>query len=155
MSEDIFDEFERLRRKILREFFEDIEMEFDFPSFEDLDELERQGWQVKRISGPGMKGFVARKVSVSGVPPSGIREITGVSNGEVMYDVFDEGAYYQIYVDLPGTKEEEIKVSASNHSILIETPKIRKYIHLDREIDPSSLEKRFKNGVLHIKVLKK
>ncbi|MCD6457321.1 MAG: Hsp20/alpha crystallin family protein [Thermoproteales archaeon] len=144
---DIFDEFRKFRERIFKEFLEE---------FEDinLEELEREGWKVKKIEGPGVSGFIATYSSEARPRIVEEKPATAEEPLDVMYDVFYEDSEVKVYVDLPGYKTENISVSASENWILIETPDFKKEISLKVKIDPSSVKTKYKNGVLQIKLKK-
>jgi len=142
-----FEEFDKLRRRLLKEFFED---------FEDIDfeKLEKDGWIVKRIEGPGTHGFVARRVLTNNmVEPR--KRLIEVKDDDVLYDVFYQGDKVEIYVDLPGEREEDILVSAGDDWVEIETPTRKKKIYLKSKIDPNTISKKYVNGVLRLTLKKK
>ena len=73
---------------------------------------------------------------------------------ERLYD--DKNNVWNVIVDLPGIKKENISISATNSYINLEaTSKKRKYKHkvdFDQEIDPESVKAKFNNGILQITV---
>ncbi len=144
--DSFFEEFEKLRKRLLREFFEDIDEE-------DFEKLEQDGWIIRRISAPGTHGFVARKIITGGSPITGGR-LRELKNENLLYDVYDQGDHIEIYVDLPGEKEENILVSAGEDWVMVETPTYKKKIYLKSKIKPDTLVKKYVNGVLRISVKK-
>ncbi|OYT31710.1 MAG: hypothetical protein B6U94_02195 [Thermofilum sp. ex4484_79] len=145
--DEFFREFERMRRKIMKEFFKDIE-------FPDVEKLEKDGWVIQRIDSPNTHGFVARKIVVDdqwGKSP----KLKEVKDDNVLFDIFENDDEFNIYIDLSGEKEEDILVSTDEDWVEVETPRRRKRIFLKSKIDPQSLQKKYKNGVLILKVKKK
>lgn len=73
---------------------------------------------------------------------------------EKNYD--DKNNVWNVVIDLPGIKKENISLSATTTYINIEaTSKKRKYKHkvdFDQEIDPESVKAKFNNGILQISV---
>jgi HSP20 family protein len=73
---------------------------------------------------------------------------------EPLVDVMSSGDEVKVIAELPGVSKEEIKVSATENSVTIqtETPerKYRKDIDLPDEVDPASAKSTYKNGMLEI-----
>ncbi|MFX0124992.1 MAG: Hsp20/alpha crystallin family protein [Candidatus Hodarchaeota archaeon] len=71
----------------------------------------------------------------------------------------DKNNVWNLVVDLPGVKKENISLSATPAYINIEaTSKKRKYKHkvdFDKEIDPESVKAKFNNGILKVTVIPK
>lgn len=77
---------------------------------------------------------------------------------EPLADVFDEGDFIRIIVELPGVDESEITCEIQGTDVLqIATFGKKKYsreILLESAIHPQSLERQYRNGVLELKLKK-
>lgn len=77
---------------------------------------------------------------------------------EPVADIFDEGDFIRIIVELPGVSEAELVCEIQGDDIVqISTTgkgKYAKEILLENKIDPKSCERRFANGVLELKLKK-
>ena len=73
---------------------------------------------------------------------------------EPLIDVMSSGDEVKVIAELPGVSKEEIKVSATENSVTIQTDtaerKYRKDIDLPDEVDPASAKSTYKNGMLEI-----
>lgn len=77
---------------------------------------------------------------------------------EPLADVFDEHDEVVVTAELPGAKEAEIAVELKGDMLTIESKGARRYakeIVLPVEADPASLQKKYNNGVIEIRVRKK
>ena len=77
---------------------------------------------------------------------------------EPLADVFDERDEVVVTAELPGAKEAEITVELKGDMLTIESKGTRRYakeIVLPVEVDAASLQKKYNNGVLEIRVQKK
>lgn len=77
---------------------------------------------------------------------------------EPLVDLFDEGETIQIVVEMPGGEEKDIVVEVKDDilTINVETGK-RKYgkeVLLPAKVDPASLSRSYKNGILEITLKK-
>src|SRR5262249_37383893 len=73
---------------------------------------------------------------------------------EPLVDVFDEGSEIVVTVELPGARENEIKVEQRDALLAIESQGERRYakeVLLPGAIDGNSLQKKYNNGVLEIR----
>ena len=100
------------------------------------------GAQVERFGNvrPSREGFVVDEVR------------------EPLADVFDEHDEIVVTAELPGAKEAEITVELKGDILTIESKGERSYakeIVLPAEVDAASLQKKYNNGVLEIRVRKK
>ncbi len=100
------------------------------------------GAQVERFGNvhPSREGFVVDEVR------------------EPLVDVFDERDEVAVTAELPGAKEAEIAVELKGDTLSIELKGERRYakeIVLPVEVDPATLQKKYNNGVLEIRVRKK
>jgi HSP20 family protein len=76
---------------------------------------------------------------------------------EPLVDVFDEGSEIVVTVELPGARENEIKVEQRDALLAIESQGERRYakeVLLPGAIDGNSLQKKYNNGVLEIRARK-
>jgi len=77
---------------------------------------------------------------------------------EPLVDVFDEGEGVGVTVELPGVTEAEISVSLDADRMTLETTGERRYakeIALPAEVDSASLNKKYNNGVLEMRMRKR
>ena len=77
---------------------------------------------------------------------------------EPLVDLFDERDEVVVTAELPGAKEAEIAVELKGDMLIIETKGERRYakeIVLPAAVDAASLQKKYNNGVLEIRVRKK
>ncbi len=77
---------------------------------------------------------------------------------ESLADVFDEHDEVVVTAELPGAKEAEIAVELKGDMLTIESKGERRYakeIVLPVEVDAASLQKKYNNGVLEIRMQKK
>lgn len=77
---------------------------------------------------------------------------------KTLVDIFDEGDNVNIIVELLGVQEENILVEVDKDKLIIQAQgEGRDYyeeVRLDTEVDVNSLDKRYKNGILQIRLKK-
>ena len=77
---------------------------------------------------------------------------------EPIVDIFAEKEEVRIIVEVPGVTEESIKTAIKGDVLTLEAKdadrKYYKEIVLPKEIDPSTLKIKYKNGVLEIRIAK-
>jgi HSP20 family protein len=76
---------------------------------------------------------------------------------EPLVDVFDEEGSITVIAELPGVKEEEIRLEAKEDILNLETTGERKFakeIILPAKVDFASRKMNFKNGILEVKFKK-
>ncbi len=146
--------------------------------FIDLAEkVEEAGGEIKRkgeIKGKegirGIYGFSIRtgigerpKIQTFGnIRPTGVKEakpkIKITEEREPIVDVFDEKDQVLIVAELPGVSEESIKLELKGDILILEAGdekrKYSKEILLPAKVDPQTLEKTYKNGILEVKIKK-
>ncbi len=61
---------------------------------------------------------------------------------------------FRYILEKPGLAEEEVRVTAGNSEIRVETPSFSKTLRLDARVDPRTLRKEYRNGVLSVRVKK-
>ena len=75
-----------------------------------------------------------------------------------MVDVFDEGDYLRVIVELPGVEERDIQLKAVGDILEIAAHtrdrKYQKEVLLPSAVDPDSLASSYRNGVLEIRLPK-
>ncbi|MHC1635852.1 MAG: Hsp20/alpha crystallin family protein [Candidatus Methanospirareceae archaeon] len=78
---------------------------------------------------------------------------------ELFMDFFDRGDHYEIIVETPpGTKRENIRLNVTENFLDIETidkKGLNDRFLFDHPVEPESIEARYNNGVLSVKVKKK
>ncbi len=77
---------------------------------------------------------------------------------EPLFDVFDEGKEIIVIAEIPGIKKDDIKVDATKNTIYIwvnsNMKKYNKEIQMPCNINPKTVESRYKNRVLEIRAQK-
>ncbi|MBU0479307.1 Hsp20/alpha crystallin family protein [bacterium] len=77
---------------------------------------------------------------------------------EPIVDVFDEKEEIRVYAEMPGVNDESISVDLKGDILEImavsKDRKYRKEILLPAKVEPKTLERSFKNGILEIKMKK-
>ena len=76
---------------------------------------------------------------------------------EPLVDLFDEEHEILVVVELPGVAEEEVKVSAQEDILSLETTGEKKYakeVLLPSAVDGASLQQTFRNGILELRLKK-
>jgi len=77
---------------------------------------------------------------------------------EPIIDVFDEKEEIRVYAEMPGVNDESISVDLKGDILEItavsKDRKYRKEILLPAKVEPKTLERSFKNGILEIKMKK-
>jgi len=118
-----------------------------------------------RVIGPYYYGFSV-EIDPDGVPK--VREWGNIRPGPVkpairdaiepFTDVFDEGDYYRVVVEIPGVEKDQINIEVTENSMTISTSGDRKYyaeITFEEAIKPDTAKAQYRNGVLTITVEKK
>jgi HSP20 family protein len=74
-------------------------------------------------------------------------------------DVFDEGDYIRMLIEIPGTKEKDIHTEVHGDVFILSFDSgeqhASKEVVLPTNVDADSLESKYKNGILEIKMSKK
>jgi len=74
---------------------------------------------------------------------------------EPLVDLFDEGKEFVLVAELPGVSLEEIVIEIRDDVLCLQTSGDRKYekeILLSKAVDPKTLTKTFKNGILELRM---
>lgn len=107
------------------------------------------------------------KTSLAGVPlVESFGNVKGTSKGPVveeerepLVDVFDEQAHLVVIIELPGVAEEHIRTDIKGDVLTLSTQggerKYYKEIVLPNNVDTTSVDSKYKNGILEIKLGKK
>jgi HSP20 family protein len=139
-----------------------------------LGEIAETGEQVEKTGEFRVKGLddqargvygVSVRTSVGGIPRvERFGNIRSTEEGptvdeirEPLVDVFDEGPEILVVAELPGVGEEEIHVDVRDDILALETTGDRRYakeILLSQVVDPASLQKTYKNGILELRLKK-
>jgi len=131
------------------------------------EEVTRTGeFKVKGLGekAKGVYGFSIR-TGIGGIPRvehfGNIRETEeGPVVAEVrepLVDVFDEGDLILVVAELPGAAEGEIKIEIKDDILSLETTGERKYakeLLLPCPVDPATMKKAHKNGILELRLEK-
>jgi len=76
---------------------------------------------------------------------------------EPLVDLFDEGQEIVLVAELPGVGEEEIHIEVQDDILSLETAGERKYakeILLPEAVDATTLRKKYRNGILELRLKK-
>lgn len=131
------------------------------------EEITRTGeFKVKGLGekGKGVYGFSVR-MGIGGTPHvehfGNIRETEeGPVVAEVrepLVDVFDEGDMVLVVAELPGAAEDEVEIEIKDDILSLETTGERKYakeILLPCPVNPATMKKAHKNGILELRLEK-
>lgn len=152
-----FDQWFKRVRKLMEDFDKMFEEMIREPFIE-------EGGRA-RVIGPYYYGFSV-EIGPDGVPK--VREWGNIRPGpikpvvketiEPFTDIFDEGDYYRVIMDLPGVEKDQINIEATENSLTVSTSGERKYfkeVTFKEPIKPDSAKAQYKNGVLTITVEKK
>ena len=78
---------------------------------------------------------------------------------EPLVDIFDEKDHVLIIIELPGIEEEHIKTSVKGDILTLSAAhgdrKYYKEVVLPEDVDTGTIKKKYKNGVLEIRIGKK
>ncbi len=161
MSEFDFEDWFRRTRKL----FEEIDKVFEEMFREATFFPEERKIGKRRVIGPYYYGFSVT-IGPDGIPrvrewgnirPGPIRPVVSEAI-EPFTDVFDEGDYYRIIMDIPGVEKENINVEAAENAIMVRAEgggrKYYKEVKLEEKIKPETAKAQYKNGVLTVTVEK-
>jgi HSP20 family protein len=76
---------------------------------------------------------------------------------EPLVDVFDEAGEIVLVAEMPGANEEDVTVELHGDVLALETSGERRYareVLLPAAVDPESMQKTFRNGILEVKLKK-
>jgi HSP20 family protein len=95
--------------------------------------------------------LVGREKGAPRVEPKPKAEIV-----EPIVDVFDEGEFMKVIAELPGIKEDEIQVKTENKKIVLDAGSKERRYHktIVLPYTGKSIKKRYKNGILELKIQK-
>ncbi len=114
--------------------------------------------------GKGVYGFTIR-TGIGGVPEVGhFGNIRSTEEGpqvadvrEPLVDVFDEDEEVVVVAELPGVGEGEIEIDVRDDILSLETTGERKYakeVLLPDDVDATSLQQTYRNGILELRLKK-
>ena len=134
---------------------------------EKSEHLERSGeFKVKGLGDQarGVYGFSVR-TGLGGIPQ--VRRFGNLNPSpkgpvvedvrEPLVDVFDEADAVMVTVEMPGVAEEEIALAVEGRHLVLATTGHHRYaknVELPEGIDPASLERSHRNGILQVKLKK-
>ncbi len=157
-------------------FDQDDEDEGFWKSFEDMIEGDNDDFVTEedtkdgkvRKYGPFVYGFSYTKKpgedpevrEFGNVKPSGRGKIRPAQSGErePLTEVVDLGEKYEVTVEMPGVKKDDIELSATEERLKVETSgdrKFKKSVSFEERIDPEAVEANFKNGILTVELEKR
>jgi HSP20 family protein len=76
---------------------------------------------------------------------------------EPLVDLFDEAGEILVVAEMPGAAEEDVSVELHDDVLVLETSGARRYareVLLPAAVDPASMHKTFRNGILELKFTK-
>jgi HSP20 family protein len=131
------------------------------------EQISRSGeFKVKGLGekGRGVYGFSIR-TDIGGMPRvERFGNIRATEEGPVvaevrepLVDVFDEGDEIVVAAELPGVRAEEIRADVQGDILSLETTGERKYakeILLSGAVDATTLRKKYRNGILELRMKK-
>ncbi|MDQ0507099.1 Hsp20/alpha crystallin family protein [Xanthobacter agilis] len=134
---------------------------------EKAEDIQQQGeFKVKGLGDQarGVYGFSVR-TGIGGIPQ--VRRFGNLNTGakgpvvddvrEPLVDVFDEAKEVIVTAEIPGVAENEITLSLEGQNLSLATTGRHRYaktIALPGSIDPASLERSHRNGILQVKLRK-
>ncbi|KON31140.1 hypothetical protein AC482_01825 [miscellaneous Crenarchaeota group-15 archaeon DG-45] len=159
--DEMFKEMEEFRKKMMESF--DI----------DIDELEKQiesgrlqgEWKLEPIERPGMRGFIARGFFTSPQPlerPDGLLPPLRpdlrkpAEHREPLYDINVGRESVQVFIELPGVDEGDIKLKVEGGKLGVEAGEFKTEIDLSAWIvDFDGMTTEYRNGVLTVSIPQK
>jgi HSP20 family molecular chaperone IbpA len=143
------------------EFFRDADSHFRklvermFREMDEMDEAIRRSelrgeWDVKHVSEPGVRGYVAKGSFQLGeplrFPKRAIDEVR-----EPLVDIFEDKDHLKLYIELPGVDKKDIQLDVTDSQIEVKAKSFYKRIGLPtRNIEFDEASANYKNGVLEI-----
>ncbi|MCP8322395.1 MAG: Hsp20/alpha crystallin family protein, partial [archaeon] len=86
---------------------------------------------------------------------STIRRLSEESEKEPLIDIFDNKDNLTLVIDLPGFKEEDIKLKPMGNKLIISIKNLTyKEIFLPTTIKPDKINTRYRNGILEVRLEK-
>jgi HSP20 family protein len=83
---------------------------------------------------------------------------TSIKEREPMVDVFEDGDHVNVMTELPGVEENDLNLKLESNllTINIDTPagKYCKEVKLPASVEKNSIESKFRNGILEVKLRK-
>ncbi|MFX0097661.1 MAG: Hsp20/alpha crystallin family protein [Candidatus Hodarchaeota archaeon] len=161
--EQLMKYFSDLGRKIfgdLKDLMEGIELE-------DIDD----DFEVKRIEGPGIRGFIARKsfrYPADRSPRDGAPTFPGPTRPvprepfpirperrEPFAELLEEDNHLIVVAEVPGVEKEDIKIDLTGRRLEIDAGnRFYKEIQLPIDVDFDKVEANCNNGILEIRIPK-
>lgn len=89
--------------------------------------------------------------------PKGVEPTPG-GEREPLTEITDLNGKYEVTVELPGVKKDEIELSATEKTVNVEAKGERKYhkkISFEEPVDPDEVDANFKHGILTVEIDKK
>jgi len=151
----------------------------DFEGFDKelLEPPKGEGWTVRKIDKPGMKGYIAeRRIVIRGDDekrfsdgwrprvfggrqrledvPGEVPEAERSRSMEPLVDVREDLDRVQLYVLLPGVRHDDVKVNVSKDAVEIVAGDYRRSISLPSNVIPEKAAKEFHGNTLTVVVPK-
>lgn len=151
--DEIFREIENLRKRMTEDVFGD---------FWDMEEMIRSGemegeWRFEPIDRPGVKGFIVRGVFSTPRPlerPRGILPPIRPRPNELrepLYDISVEKDRVQIFIELPGVDEGDIRLDAGPRGLKVKAGGFEAEIDLSGWVlNTEKMKTEYRNGVLKV-----
>ncbi len=141
---DIFSEFDRIE-EMMNQFFE-----------EDPFEKMRKGEPMAYGFSISTNDSGKPKVEEFGNLHTKQKETKASEEKELLVEVMEKDNSIDILAEVPGVNENELEVSSTSKKLIIDASgRFRKEIALPVEVNPESVNKTLKNGVLTIQLEKK
>jgi len=134
---------------------------------EEKGEVKREG-TVSSASGRVKAVYgLSVKTSLAGIPlVESFGNVRSTSKGPVveeerepLVDLFDEQNHVVILIELPGVEEQHIRTDINGDLLTLSTEggerKYHKEVVLPKDVDTGNVERKYKNGILEIKIGKK
>jgi HSP20 family protein len=149
--DDFFKSINEIRNRMMQSIFKDMQ------NFEEAIKAGKLkgNWDVKPITGPGMKGYVARGFFQYGDNPQNISKTALKDEREPLTDIYDKQENLEIYLELPGVEKEDIQLDVSDGFLEVKAKTFHKKLPLEvHGLDTDQITAKYNNGVLNVNIPK-
>ncbi|MFX0069027.1 MAG: Hsp20/alpha crystallin family protein [Candidatus Hodarchaeota archaeon] len=170
-NEDFIEQIMKHFGKFRREMLSNFKNLMDGIELKDIKEMD-DDFEVKRIEGPGIRGFIARRSFRYPADPSQgdgsptlprptrpvPREPFPIrpDRREPFAELIEEGNRLIVVAEVPGVEKEDIKIDLTNRGLEIDAGnRFYKEIQLPTDVDFDKVEANCSNGILEIRIPKK
>lgn len=169
-GENIFREFEEMRRDMERMFEETVRdfdkvpkeliREYDTPSGGKVTEVGPLVYGYSMTIGPDGKPKVKEFGNIKSLGIGGRMPPALTAEREPLSDITTSGSDVKVTVEMPGISKQDIKISAYDSSVEVSTTeaarrKYRRLIELPPDADVETAKSTYANGILEITFKKK